>query len=159
MLPRHMGVEHTDLTNHPGAREDHDAQQWLAVETVAHVTITVGGQRVAHTPGHWSADSPGEQLIEVRFHRATSLSRMRVCSVEREQSRTQEMTVWATLNRGEQHRELVRQQFTFSPGGATEEVEEYEFDLQSVSAIQVRIVPSIDGRPAVARVSDLRFAA
>jgi hypothetical protein len=84
---------------------------------------------------------------------------MRVCSVEREQSRTQEMTVWATLNRGEQHRELVRQQFTFSPGGATEEVEEYEFDLQSVSAIQVRIVPSIDGRPAVARVSDLRFAA
>ena len=52
----------------------------------------------------------------------------------------------------------MREQFDFRPGGPTEEAEEYEFDLQSVSAIQMRIVPNIDGHPAVARVSDVLTA-
>jgi hypothetical protein len=69
------------------------------------------------------------------------------------------MTIWASLRRGERHREVLRQQFNFSPGGATEQVEEYVVQLEDVSALQVRIVPSIDGRRAVARVSELHVAA
>lgn len=46
----------------------------------------------------------------------------------------------------------------FRPDGATEEVEEYALQLEDVSTIQLRIVPSIDGQPAVVRVSELRVA-
>jgi hypothetical protein len=122
------------------------------------VSITSRGERLSRTPPLWSADCPGEQLIEVRFHQPTSVRRLRVITTEVEQSRTQEMTVWASLRRGERHKEVLRQQFNFSPDGATRQVEEYALALDDVAAIQLRIVPSIDGRPATARVTDLRIA-
>jgi hypothetical protein len=80
------------------------------------------------------------------------------CS-EVELTRTQEMTVRVAQHRGERHHDIVRQQFNFSPNGATREVEAYALQLADVSAIQLRIVPSIDGRPAVARVDELKVAA
>ena len=132
--------------------------QWLDLDVVADVAIVSGGRRVARVPGAWSADTPGEQLIEIRFHHRTPVRRLRVVSSAVKEARTQEMTIWVSLRGGERHREVLRQQFNFSPHGATEEVEEYELQLDDVSAIQLRIVPSIDGRPAVARVSELRVA-
>jgi hypothetical protein len=126
---------------------------------LADVTIIAGGQRVARSPRTWSADCPGEQMIEIRFRNPTTVSRLRVVTCEAEQSRTQEMTLWASSHRGERHREVLRRQVTFSPGGATERVEEYAVQLEAVSVLQVRIVPSIHGRRAVAHVSQLHVAA
>jgi hypothetical protein len=132
--------------------------QWLDLDAVADVTIVSAGRRVARARPLWSAEIPGEQTIEIHFRHGTSVRRLRVVSSEAEQARTQEMTIWASLHRGERHREVVRQQFNFSPHGATQEVEEYAVQLDDVSTIQLRIVPSIDGRPAVARVCELRVA-
>jgi hypothetical protein len=140
----------------PGEAAD---DRWLDLDELADVTIIVDGERVARSPHGWAADCPGEQMIEIRFRHSTSVSRLRVVSWEVEQSRTQEMTIWACLRRGERHREVVRQRFNFSPGGATAQVEEYALHLTDVSALQVRIVPCIDGRRAVARVSELRVGA
>jgi hypothetical protein len=132
--------------------------QWLDLDAVADVTIVSGRRRVARARHLWSADSPGEQTIEIHFHHRTSVRRLRVVSSEVEQARTQEMTIWASLHGGERHCEVARQRFKFRPDGATEEVEEYALQLEDVSTIQLRIVPSIDGQPAVARVSELRVA-
>lgn len=132
--------------------------QWLDLDAVADVTITARGERLARAGSMWSADCPGEQMIEIRFHYPTAVRRLRVRSTETEVSRTQQMTVWACLHRGERHREVVRQQFNFSPDGATEEIEEYGLELDAVSAIQLRVVPSIDGCHATAHVSELRVA-
>lgn len=132
--------------------------KWLDLDVLADVTIVAGGRRVDRSLGVWSADCPGEQMIEIRFHYPMPVRRMRVVSSEIERSRTQEMTIWASLDRGERHRQVLRQQFNFSPNGATEEVEEYRLQLEGVSAIQLRIVPSIDGQRAVARVTELRVA-
>ena len=139
---------------HPGP-----TTEWLSLDAVADVSIVVGGQRRKREPREWSGDQSGEQMIELRFHNPTSLRRLRLVSSETEQARTQEITVWVSVDRGERHRELLRQQFTFSPQGATEQVEEYAFQVDDVSTIQVRIVPSIDGRPAVAKVSELQVSA
>ena len=114
--------------------------RWLDLDAFADVKIVAAGRDVDRTFGAWSADCPGEQMIEIRFHHPTSVSRVRVVSSEFEQSRTQEITVWASLDRG-QHREVLRQQFSFSPNGATEEVGEYALRLERVSVIQLRIVP------------------
>lgn len=140
-----------------GRSETQDVQ-WLDLDAVADVTIVSAARRVARARPFWSADSPGEQTIEIHFHHRTSVRRLRVVSSEVEQARTQEMTISASLHGGERHRELARQQFNFSPNGATVEVEEYAVQLDDVSTIQLRIVPSIDGRLAVARVSELRVA-
>jgi hypothetical protein len=135
-----------------------DQYRWLDLDVLADVTIIVGGKRVPRGRA-WSADCPGEQVIEIRFRHPTTVSRLRVVSWEPEQSRTQEMAVWASSRRGERHREVLRQQFIFSPSGATEHVDEYAVQLEDVSALQVRIVPSLDGQRAVARVRELRVAA
>ncbi len=37
--------------------------------------------------------------------------------------------------------ELVRQQYTFSPGGATSELEDYRVDLSGVTALELTIIP------------------
>ena len=148
-------LQHAGSGTEPGEGTD---DRWLDLEALAAVTITVGGERVARSAHGWSADCPGEQMIEIRFRHSTSVSRLRVVSREVDQSRTQEMTIWACLRRGEGHREVLRQRFSFRPG-ATAQVEEYALQLTEVSALQVRIVPCIDGRRAVARVSELRVAA
>lgn len=131
---------------------------WLDLDAVADVTVTARGERVSRGRSMWSAECPGEQLIEVRFHHPMAVRHLKVMTTEAEQARTQEMTVWVSLHRGERHREVLRQQFNFSPPGATEQVEEYALRFEQVSAIQLRIVPSIDGRPATARVKELRVS-
>jgi hypothetical protein len=138
-------------------RPVHDGP-WLDIGKVADVTITCSGRRVSPAPGAWTAHAPGEQLIDVRFRQPTAVRRIRIVSSEAERSRTQEMTIWASLLRGERHREVVRQQFNFSPGGATRQIEDYAVELNDVSSIQLRIVPSIDGTPATASVEELRIA-
>ena len=148
-------LQHAASRTGPGERAD---DRWLDLDALADITNIVGGERVARRPHEWSADCPGEQIIEIRFRHSTSVSRLRVVSWEVEQSRTQEMTIWACLRRGEGHREVLRQRFTFRPGGATSQVEESALQLTDVSALQLRIVPCIDGRRAVARISELRVA-
>jgi hypothetical protein len=133
--------------------------QWLDLDALAEITIVAGARRVGGHVGAWSAECPGEQLIEIRFHQPTSVSRLKVVSSEAEQSRTQEITIWTSWHRGERHREVKRQQFRFSPNRATEQIAEWDLQLVDVSAIHVRIVPSTDGHPAVVQVSELRVAA
>ena len=43
------------------------------------------------------------------------------------------------------YREILRQQYTFSPPGATREVEDYVVNLHGVTVLELRIVPDIAG--------------
>jgi hypothetical protein len=44
----------------------------------------------------------------------------------------------------------VRQQYHFSPSGATEEIEEYQVELEDVAALELTIIPDISGGGACA---------
>jgi hypothetical protein len=52
----------------------------------------------------------------------------------------------------------VRQQYTFSPGGSTREVESYALRLDGVSALELEIVPDLGGGPSRASMVSLRVA-
>jgi hypothetical protein len=52
----------------------------------------------------------------------------------------------------------VRHQYHFSPSGATEEIEDYRFELEDVVALEVTIVPNISGGDAYASLTELRLA-
>jgi hypothetical protein len=52
----------------------------------------------------------------------------------------------------------VRQQFNFSPPEAAREVEDYDIDLDGVTALELKIVPDISGGSARASLAKLRVA-
>jgi hypothetical protein len=51
----------------------------------------------------------------------------------------------------------VRQQYHFSPSGATEEIEEYQVELEDVAALELTIIPSLSGG-SCASLAQLRLA-
>lgn len=142
------------------ALPDPSRTAWTDLEKVARSTLVAkGGGRRLVTHGAWSAEHVGEHTIDIQFHAPVTLRRLRVVFEETAVARTQELTIWATLCRGEQHKEVVRRTFTFSPTGATRNVTDHACTLEDVSAIQLRIVPDIDGRPGRALIASLQLVA
>jgi hypothetical protein len=136
------------------------AARWTDIEKVARCTLVArDGHRHLVTSGAWSAAQPGEHTIDIQFHAPITLRRLRVVCEETPVARTQELTIWATLHRGERHKELVRRTFTFSPGGATRAIEDHGWTIEEVSGIQLRIVPDIDGSAVRARIVSLQLVA
>ena len=136
----------------------HIEPEWVNLSHAASVTVSSGNGDENRCPGTWLANISGEQSITVQFHRPIAVRRIRIVFEELHVRRTQEFAIWASLHRGERHVEIVRQQFNFSPDGATREIEEYATDLNEVAALKIRIVPSIDGCAATAKLIDLRVA-
>ena len=58
---------------------------------------------------------------------------------------------------GRTFREVVRQQYTFSPAGATSEVEDLNVDLAAVTALELTIMPDQSGQ-AHASLAEWRMA-
>ena len=58
---------------------------------------------------------------------------------------------------GQTFREVVRQQYTFSPAGATSEVEDLNVDLVAVTALELTIIPDQRGL-AYASLAEWRIA-
>lgn len=138
---------------------------WLDLQRVAHVEASseqkdhpVASAFSAAAESGWKAARPGEQVIRVTFRHPTHLRRVRVVFCEPGLDRTQEFTLRWSSHRGETHREIVRQQFNFSPFGAMREVEDYQVDLQDVTTLEIRIVPDIRGGEALASIAELRIA-
>ena len=139
-------------------------QDWMALEGVAQVEIT--SEDAAHPieaalageGSGWRASQPGEQVIRLLFDQPVSLKRIYMLFVESDQSRTQEFVLRWSSGRGCSYREIVRQQYTFSPPGTTRQVEDYTVGLSGVSALELRIVPDISGGAARASLEELRVA-
>jgi hypothetical protein len=55
-------------------------------------------------------------------------------------------------------REIVRQQWNFSPPNPSREVEEYQFDLSGVTVLELIIVPDISRGSARASLKSLRLS-
>jgi hypothetical protein len=142
----------------------HD-DEWLHLDAIAR--IKASSEDAEHPLEHalvtgrgteWRAAQPGTQLIQVRFHQPRHIRRIRLVIADPDQARTQEFTLTWSSNRGERHRVVVRQQFNFSPSGATTETEDYQVDLPGAAALELRIVPDVMGGAAVARLTELLVA-
>jgi len=64
---------------------------------------------------------------------------------------------WLTADGG-QPREIVRQQWNFSRGGSTTELENYEVDLDGVSALELVIKPDLTNNETLATLAAWRVA-
>jgi hypothetical protein len=108
-------------------------------------------------PG-WRAAGPGEQTIRLVFDQPLRVGRIALKFDEREQTRTQEFVLrW--LPKDERiFREIVRQQYTFSPAGAKQEIEDYRVDLDAVIALELEITPNIGGGEAYACLAEMSIS-
>ena len=137
---------------------------WLDLEAVARVEVT--SEDAAHpieaallTVGGtgWRAESPGEQTIRLLFEAPQRLRLIRLLFQEEKEARTQEFVLRWSPTTESSWRDIVRQQYHFSPSGATEEMEEYQVDLEDVAALELTIIPNLsDG--SYASLSQLRLA-
>jgi len=72
-------------------------------------------------------------------------------------SRTQEFALRCSSNDETSHREIVRQQYNFSPPDTATEREDYSVDLDSVTNLELLIIPDISGGHARASFTQLRI--
>lgn len=106
----------------------------------------------------WRASESGAQVIRVLFRAPRTVGRIRVVFNEAAVERTQEFTLGWSAHRGETHRQIVRQQFAFSRLGATRELQEYDVELHDVTALELRIVPDMEGGEALASLAEFKVA-
>ena len=108
-------------------------------------------------PG-WRAAGPGMQTIRLNFARRQRLQRIRLSFVEPRFERTQEYILRWSADDGQSFQDIVRQQWNFSPYGATNETEDHHINLSEVTTLELTIAPDITGGSAVASLAQLRFA-
>jgi hypothetical protein len=59
---------------------------------------------------------------------------------------------------GRSFREIVRQQWNFSPPGTVQELEDYSVDLADLTVMELEIIPDKSGGEARASLESLRLA-
>ena len=149
-----------------GPRDVSAAEQgWLDLERLAQVEITsedanypIDSALMPGTGSGWRAAQSGEQTIRLLFDEPLRLHRLRLLFTESELERTQEFVLRWSPDGGQSYREIVRQQYNFSPPDVAREVEDYDVDLDGVTALELRIVPDISGGSTRASLAQLRVA-
>lgn len=138
---------------------------WLDVERIAVVEVTSEDENfpveLAFTSGDtrgWRAGEPGNQTIRLIFDEPQRLKCISLVFEENETVRTQEFVLqWSPIGDGSL-KEIVRQQWNFSPPESTREVEEYRVDLSNLTVLELIIKPSIGGGVARASLKNLRLS-
>lgn len=106
----------------------------------------------------WRALETGEQQIRLIFDHPVSISRIRLRFIEPELERTQEFTVKWSGAEGGPPKEIVRQQWNFSPDGSTTEIEDYRTSLDGVAALELSIKPDLKRQEVRASIAEWRIA-
>ena len=140
-------------------------EDWLSVEGLAEVEIS--SEDATHPiesallPGGgsgWRAGGPGKQTIRLLFAHPQRLRRISLNFVEPIAERTQEYVLRWSPDCGQSFREIVRQQWTFSPQGATSETEDHRVELSGVTVLELSITPNTSDQSAFASLAQLRIA-
>jgi len=138
-------------------------QGWLDLEREAVVEVTSEDEhfpiesafRSGDTLG-WRAATSGQQTIRLIFDHPQRLKCVSLVFAEDEIGRTQEFVLRWSSDGGSTLKEIVRQQWNFSPPASTREVEQYQVDLHNVNVLELVIKPDIAGGVARASLKNLR---
>jgi len=106
----------------------------------------------------WRAAAPGDQTIRLVFDQPQRLKCISLVFEENQIARTQEFVLRWSPDGGNSVREIVRQQWNFSPPDSVREVEEYQVELSSVTVLELDIKPNVGGGVARASLKHLRLS-
>ena len=152
------------LIHHPRDDVSSSSSSWLDIEQLAQVEITsedpawpIESALIPGTQPGWRAAHPGAQMIRLVFDAPQALHLLHLVFSEVQHERTQEFVVQVAADGGQSFREIVRQQYHFSPPGTICEVEDYHMHVEGVTALAIHIVPDIQGGKAHASLRELRL--
>jgi hypothetical protein len=140
-------------------------EEWLDLEDMARVELTsedpdhpIETALVPQAGSGWVAAEPGRQRIRLVFHQPQRLRRIMLRFDEPRGERTQEFALRWSPDGGRSFEDIVRQQYTFSAAGSTTEVEDFNVDLPSVTALELLINPDQGRGQARATLTEWRLA-
>ncbi len=138
---------------------------WLDVERAAIVEATsedkdypVESAFVSGEARGWRAAMLGSQTIRLAFDQPQRLKHISLVFEENETTRTQAFVLRWSPDGGSSSKEIVRQQWNFSPPETTREVEEYQVELSNVTVLELIIVPNMSGGVARASLKSLHLS-
>jgi hypothetical protein len=105
----------------------------------------------------WRAADPGMQTIRLIFDEPQKLRRILLVFQDTENIRTQEFVVRWSPDIQHSSREIVRQQWNFSPPDSVRETEDYSVELSEVKVLELEIVPDKSGGDVRASLVSLRL--
>jgi len=98
------------------------------------------------------------QTIRLIFDEPQKLRRIWLDFKDSENARTQEFILRWSSDGGDSFREIVRQQWNFSPPESVQEIEDYAVELSAVTTLELVIVPDKSAGAARASLAGLRLA-
>lgn len=142
------------------------ADSWLELEHAVLVEVTseadgypVEGALLSGQQRGWRAATPGTQIIRLLFDQPQTIRRIRLVFREYEAGRTQEFLLRWLPHGTTAWKEVVRQQWNFSPPDTTDECEDYRVALASADALELSITPDTRQQGVRASLDELRLSA
>lgn len=149
----------------PSIQDAPSPGDWLDLDSLVEVELTSEDSaspiESALLPGEgpgWRAAGPGPQTIRLQFDPPQDLHRILLEFAETTTERTQEYVIRWSADGGREFRDVVRQQWNFSPGGSTHQVEDHRVELPGVDVLELEITPDLGGGRAPASLERLRLA-
>jgi hypothetical protein len=105
-----------------------------------------------------SARQDATEHIVLEFDRSQPISRLIYEVEECWRERTQEVRVEVSTDHGRTYRQVLAQEYTFSPQGATFQHEDLRLDLPEITHLSLTVVPN-KGGSGVASLTSLRLFA
>ena len=141
------------------------AETWLDLESLAQVEVS--SEDSAHpiesafaltASSGWRAATPGQQIVRLLFDEPQNVRLIHLIFDEDHQERLQEYTLSWCPGDGQPYREIVRQQYTFSPPTTAKEVEDYRVNLDRCAGLELSIIPDVRGSAVRASIAQFRVA-
>jgi hypothetical protein len=149
------------------AKKSLEDVDWFDLESIASVQLTSEDpafpieNALSANPERneigWRAAKPGPQTITLSFDQPQQIRRIFLLFIEHETERSQEFALRYSSAVGVD-REILRQQWTFSPTGSSQETEDYTVELESVTKLELEIDPDRGRLQSLATLSALRLA-
>ena len=137
------------------------------IDIAAVATVLVTSEAPEHPVDHafdahrgpggsrWVAGEPGEQTLILAFDAPQTIRRVALEVEEPEVARTQELQLAVSTDGGRTYRELLRQEYNFSPPGTTFEREDWAVPAEGVTHLRLVIRPDKGGKPCRATITSL----
>jgi hypothetical protein len=104
---------------------------------------------------HWIAGEPGEQMVTLAFAAPQTINQILLEVEQPDFARTQELHLSLPCDGGRTYRELLRQEFNFSPPGTTFEREKWTISVQGVTHLRLVIKPDKGEKSCRAKLTSL----
>jgi hypothetical protein len=130
-------------------------------------TVIVSSEKTDHPIEHvfdgergsgasrWLAAVPGEQCLIINFDTPQTLHQLVLDIEEPNVSRTQELLLSVSSDGGRTYRDMIRQEYNFSPPGTTYERETWALKTDHITHLAIRITPDKGGQATLATLTSV----